>query len=252
MDDRYIIKSLSKAEKTSFLEKLGPQYFDYMEKRHSEKQNVSLAKVLGLFQVSMKSYSSRAAKTEKMESDEADLGRDWVQNLIILENVFYNHNCSSIYDLKGSERKRMNDEAEKKGGDQMGVYLDENLRRHNASAPPLLVDQTTLDTLSNPKSFFLRSCFVAAMLRRDTDFLASNLVMDYSLLVGVDSESNCLVVAIIDYLRPYTIDKRLETIIKSSVIMRDGSQQPTVISPDDYKDRFLKNIPGYFTVVPYM
>lgn len=86
---------------------------------------------------------------EKTEngSDSTDLGRDWVLDVIILENVFYGRNCSSIYDLKGSQRGRFNDEAEKKTGDKRGVYLDMNLRKHNASDPPLLVDQATLNRL---------------------------------------------------------------------------------------------------------
>lgn len=94
--------------------------------------------------------------------------------------------------------------------------------------------------------------FVAETLRRDTDFLVSNSVMDYSLLVGVDHESNCIVVAIIDYVRQYTWDKRLESLVKSSVIMGDGNDEPTIISPDSYRKRFLSSVIGYFTVVPYV
>ena len=91
----------------------------------------------------------------------------------------------------------------------------------------------------------------AKILKDDTDFLVNNSIMDYSLLVGVDSESNSLVVAIIDYLRQYTWDKRLESWVKSSGLMSDGNEEPTIISPDSYGKRFMRSILGYFTVVPY-
>lgn len=35
-------------------------------------------------------------------------------------------------------------------------------------------------------------------------FLANLNVMDYSLVVGVDSESKELVVGVVDYIRPFT------------------------------------------------
>ena len=148
LDDRYIIKSLSKAEKAFFLDKFGSCYFSYMEGQHFRKQNVALAKVLGLFQVSMKSFSSKTTRTEKMDtgSDSEDLGRDWVMDLIVLENVFYDRECSSIYDLKGSHRCRYNKDAEK-DGDRRGVFLDTNLRKHNLLAPPLLIDQDSFNQL---------------------------------------------------------------------------------------------------------
>jgi 1-phosphatidylinositol-3-phosphate 5-kinase len=37
--------------------------------------------------------------------------------------------------------------------------------------------------------------------------------------VGVDRENNALVVAMIDYIRTYTLDKRMETLIKGSGLM---------------------------------
>lgn len=77
--------------------------------------------------------------------------------------------------------------------------------------------------------------------------------MDYSLLVGLDKENCTLVVAIIDFIRQYTWDKRLETLAKSSGIIggkKEGSEEPTVISPDLYMKRFVSTITSYFHVVP--
>lgn len=90
-------------------------------------------------------------------------------------------------------------------------------------------------------------------LQRDSHFLAKQSIMDYSLLVGLDKDNSTLVVAIIDYVRQYTWDKRLESLAKSSGIIGgkgDVGEEPTVISPDSYMRRFVSTITSYFHVVP--
>uniref|UniRef100_A0A165X1R2 1-phosphatidylinositol-3-phosphate 5-kinase n=1 Tax=Daucus carota subsp. sativus TaxID=79200 RepID=A0A165X1R2_DAUCS len=74
-------------------------------------------------------------------------------------------------------------------------------------------------------------------------------VMDYSLLVGVDSQKGELVCGIIDYLRQYTWDKHFETWVKSSLVV-PKNLLPTVISPKEYKKRFRKFISTHFVSVP--
>lgn len=78
--------------------------------------------------------------------------------------------------------------------------------------------------------------------------LQSINVMDYSLLVGVDTHRCELVCGIIDYLRQYTWDKQLETWVKASLVPKN--QLPTIISPREYKKRFRKFITTYFLSVP--
>lgn len=73
--------------------------------------------------------------------------------------------------------------------------------------------------------------------------------MDYSLLVGVDTERRELVCGIIDYLRQYTWDKQLETWVKSSLVV-PKNVLPTVISPKEYKKRFRKFMSKHFMCVP--
>ena len=73
--------------------------------------------------------------------------------------------------------------------------------------------------------------------------------MDYSLLVGVDTQRRELVCGIIDYLRQYTWDKQLETWVKSSLVV-PKNVLPTVISPKEYKKRFRKFMSTYFLSVP--
>lgn len=75
--------------------------------------------------------------------------------------------------------------------------------------------------------------------------------MDYSLLVGVDEVRQELVLGIIDFIRQYTWDKQMETLVKASRIL-GGSRNaaPTVISPEQYKIRFRKAMSTYFFMVP--
>ena len=70
--------------------------------------------------------------------------------------------------------------------------------------------------------------------------------MDYSLLVGLD-DSNLLIVGIIDYIRKFTIDKRIESFMKQVV---DQSKLPTIVSPHVYKNRFIEAMDRYFLAVP--
>ena len=51
-------------------------------------------------------------------------------------------------------------------------------------------------------------------VHNDTVFLTKINVMDYSLLVAVDEDSNKIIVGIIDYIRQYTYDKQAETYYK--------------------------------------
>lgn len=73
--------------------------------------------------------------------------------------------------------------------------------------------------------------------------------MDYSLLVGVDTQRQELVCGIIDYLRQYTWDKQLENWVKSSLVV-PKNQLPTIVSPKEYKKRFRKFIDTHFLSVP--
>lgn len=58
-----------------------------------------------------------------------------------------------------------------------------------------------------------------AAIWNDTLFLSALQVMDYSLLIGINSSQHQLVVGIIDYMRQYTWDKKIENKFKSSGIM---------------------------------
>ena len=72
--------------------------------------------------------------------------------------------------------------------------------------------------------------------------------MDYSLLVGVDETNGELVLGIVDYMRTYTLDKKLESWVK--IVAIPGSLLPTVVSPVMYCTRFSDAMDIYFPVAP--
>ncbi|KAL1807694.1 hypothetical protein ACET3Z_024684 [Daucus carota] len=217
LDERFIIKQVTKTELESF-EEFAPEYFNYMKDSLDSRSPTCLAKILGIFQVTVKHLKG---------------GKETKMDLMVMENLFFRRNISRIYDLKGSLRSRYN-------SDTTGVNK-------------VLLDMNLLEALrTNP--MFLGSKAKRSLERaiwNDTSFLASVDVMDYSLLVGVDEEKKELVVGIIDYMRQYTWDKHLETWVKSSGILGGPKNAaPTIVSPKQYKKRFRKAMTAYFLTVP--
>lgn len=85
-------------------------------------------------------------------------------------------------------------------------------------------------------------------IENDAKFLSSKFVMDYSLLCGFDQQNNVIAVGIIDYLRVFTWDKKVETYLKT--ISGPIGKMPTIVSPEVYKARFVNAIDRYFLEVP--
>lgn len=226
LDDRFVVKQMSKTEISSFLT-FAPSYFRYMNmKLDSKTEECCLAKIFGVYQVVIKHPSS------SYTSNVGGASKDIRLDLMIMENIFYAKAISRIYDLKGSIRSRYNAEPSASNA----VLLDENLLEI-LPASPILVRQ-------DARAKLLRA------LWKDTAFLAQLGVMDYSLLVGIDEMNGELVVGIIDYIRQYTWDKQLETWVKSSGILGGAGKVPTIISPKQYMKRFRIAMMVYFTLVP--
>jgi len=156
---------------------------------------------------------------------------------LVMENLFFGKEVSKSYDLKGSIRNRLMAEAD--GAVDGQVLLDENLIRVSCESP-LYIGQADKEGLNEA-------------VQRDTAFLAKHEMMDYSLLAGICLTNNELVVGIIDYIRTFTWDKKLETLVKSvksSGVFGGQAKTPTVIKPDIYKDRFTYAMSRYFSSVP--
>ena len=64
-------------------------------------------------------------------------------------------------------------------------------------------------------------------------------------MAGFEDEAHQLVVGIIDCIRTYTWDKRLETWIKDR-----GKNKPTITSPKDYRNRFRVSMTQYVLQAP--
>lgn len=59
------------------------------------------------------------------------------------------------------------------------------------------------------------------------------------------------IICFTDYIRTYTLDKMLESIIKQSGLLGGGmGKMPTVVAPERYKLRFVDAMDRYFYTVP--
>lgn len=212
-DDRFIIKELNKAEMKWFAD-LGQPYFDYMSCALRKGQPTVLAKIFGVYGLS---FSNK--------------GRHKKMNVMVMENIYYKKTITKQFDLKGSTRNRF---VEVQAGKNC-VLLDENLV-NLAHDTPLYVRQHTKANLETA-------------LHNDSLFLSKNNIMDYSLIVGIDKFSSEIVVGIVDFLRPYSWDKILESWVKTTGL-GSGKGEPTVMNPRMYKNRFREAMARYFVLVP--
>ncbi|KAL2933788.1 1-phosphatidylinositol-3-phosphate 5-kinase FAB1B [Bienertia sinuspersici] len=217
LDDRFIIKQVTKTELESFI-KFAPEYFKYLMEAINTKSPTCLAKILGIYQITTKNL--KGGKESKLD-------------VLVMENLLFRRTVTRLYDLKGSLRSRYNPDSN--GNNK--VLLDQNLIEAMPTSPIFVGNKA--------KRLLERAVW------NDTSFLASVDVMDYSLLVGVDKEKHELVLGIIDFMRQYTWDKHLETWVKTSMILGGPkNESPTVISPKQYKKRFRKAMTTYFLMVP--
>ncbi|SCU90933.1 LAME_0E10572g1_1 [Lachancea meyersii CBS 8951] len=216
LDDRFVIKELSHTELDSFI-KFAPSYFEYMAQAMFHDLPTALAKVFGFYQIQTKNSES---------------GKSFKIDVLIMENLFYNKKTSRIFDLKGSMRNRH----VKQTGKENEVLLDENMVEYIYESP-----------------IFVREYdkkLLRASLWNDTLFLAKMNVMDYSLVVGVDNTDHTLTVGIIDFIRTFTWDKKLESWVKERGFVGGSTKEPTVVTPRQYKNRFRVAMERYILMVP--
>ena len=127
-----------------------------------------------------------------------------------------------------------------------------NQEKRNDGINLVLMDENLVNVLRE-KPFYINEDSqrtLSSAIRNDTGFLEANEMMDYSLLVAIDGHTNQLILGIIDYVRVYTWDKQLESLIKSTGGMFAGGKAPTVVAPPVYKKRFEHSMGKYFTFVP--
>lgn len=211
LDTRFIIKSLQEVELKAF-SKFAPDYFNFMSHTLFHGVPSVIAKMFGLFQVNIRNPNT---------------GVDFSYYLLVMENLFYERNPNRRFDLKGSMRNRKIEST----GQADEVLLDENLVE-TIFESPLFVRETSRKLLQ-------------ASIFNDTLWLCKQNVMDYSLMAGFDDETKEMVVGIIDCIRTYTWDKKLESWIKDR-----GKNKPTITSPKDYRNRFRVSMMNYVLQAP--
>ncbi|WFD19197.1 1-phosphatidylinositol-3-phosphate 5-kinase [Malassezia caprae] len=216
-DDRFVVKQLSRTELDGF-SKFAPQYFAYLADCKAQARPTTLTKIFGYFRIGFK--NTHTGKGVKMD-------------FVVMENLLYGRHVDKIFDLKGSTRHRLVHET----GRPHEVLLDENLL-HYAQTSPVLVREHSKRILR-------------AALYNDTLFLTEMNVMDYSLIVALDASRGELVMGIIDYLRTYTWDKRVESFVKETAILGGGGRgEPTIITPRQYRMRFLTFLDRHILMAP--
>lgn len=215
-DDRFVMKQMSRQELQCFLE-FAPHYFRYINKALDEQRPTLLAKILGIYRIGYKNSQTSATMR---------------QDVLVMENLFYDRKIDKTFDLKGSMRSRY----VQTSGMKNDVLLDENLLEMIRECPIFI----------RPHS----KAILSRAIHNDTEFLAQQMVMDYSLLVGIDEARSELVTGIIDFVRTFTWDKKLEMYVKASGILGGQGRMPTVVSPELYRTRFTEAMHRYFLMVP--
>lgn len=216
LDNRYIIKELLKSELESFVS-IAPFYFKYISQSTFNTLSTAIAKIFGFYQIEIK--NSVSGKTFKMD-------------FLIMENLLYNCKCSRIFDLKGSMRNRHVQQT----GKENEVLLDENMIEYIYESPVFVKEQL--------KKLLRGSLF------NDTSFLSAMDVMDYSLVIGIDDNTQKLYVGIIDWLRTFTWNKKVENWVKGSTLVGKKGKDPTIVTPKQYRIRFREAMDRYILEVP--
>lgn len=228
LDGRFVLKSLSPTETQSFL-KFGPTYFKMVSEAFFHEMPSVIAKMLGFYQVIVRNPVT-------------NVEHNWF--LLVMENLFYDRVPTRIFDLKGSMRNRKVNAT----GERNEVLLDENMVDYIYESP-LFVREHSKRMLKNS-------------VYNDTLFLAKMSVMDYSLMVAIDETRKELVIGIIDCIRTYTWDKKLESWIKdrgfigavasglAGGAVSGQKNRPTVTSPKEYKRRFREAMVRYVLEAP--
>ena len=224
-DEKYLFKSINQYEFNMFL-KIAFAYFNHIDKYLFHNMPSLLMKILGVYKIKIKKQEENKCVVENYY-------------LMMMENLNYGFKKEdkiSSYDLKGSTINRYVKKKEKKEKNNI-VLLDSNFKEDFKSEP--------IPLENNLFGLLLMSVY------NDTLFLFKMGIVDYSLLLYINekdendkkSKNNLIRVGIIDFIRKYTWDKQIEHIVKTII---NGFNSPTIINPEDYKERFIAAIKSYF------
>jgi 1-phosphatidylinositol-3-phosphate 5-kinase len=202
-DDRFVIKCISRTELQMFLD-CAPAYFEYLSKAFFHGLPTVLCKIVGVYQIGVHNRVT---------------GKRSMEQVAVMQNIFYNRRITRVFDLKGSLRGRFAKEKEEPAeapvsqvsaaAKQFSQASETKLSESDAKAdrlkhgwteggsikretgPDVLLDGDFLEfTCGRPMPMTDRAKAVFQMsILNDTLFLSIINVLDYSILVGVDEES---------------------------------------------------------------
>ncbi|KAF5373740.1 hypothetical protein D9758_000701 [Tetrapyrgos nigripes] len=217
-DDRFIIKTLVNAWNVADLQvliDLGPSYFRYIDST-ATKATV-LAKLLGFYTVEIRNLESGAVQSKA--------------DLLVMENLFYDQKIDKTFDLKGIQGRKVKGAT---GQTSKTLFDGEWIEGQQQSL-----------TLVCPHSKII----LREAIKSDADFLSKSNIMDYSLLLGVDSEHKQIACGLVDTIGSYTFAKTLEYKAKQGLQSAVG-KEVTVVPPAEYQERFVNALERYFLACP--
>lgn len=270
-DGEYIVKSINSKEE-QFLRKFGASLYQYYGEVLFHKRPSVLTPIVGVFTLKRPGWKSR-------------------MTLIVMPNLARGKH-TTFFDLKGvGMRRKAKGETPVKlqkvaKDDVLGMENfvrkpDETLSESDSASllPPqesepepnveVLWDQDFREWCRNRRMILDAASFnyLKDALSNDSLFLATHQVIDYSLFASIENLAACrtISVGIIDFLRQFTWDKKLESVVKAvnsnlaqlGTLFSNADEQPdntvemmvapTVIRPDLYAKRFVTNISTLFT-----
>jgi hypothetical protein len=251
-DHKYIVKTTTIEEK-DVLVRILPAYTEYIR----ANPKTLLVKFLGLHSARM--YNQRI-------------------QFVVMQNAFAEVSPTERYDLKGSwinrsgKNSRVQISRQKDGRQKAGLSKAKSVGS-GASAPkiPLYKDNDLQQKFLLPKEAILN---LRSQMKKDSQFLASHNLMDYSLLVGVKhkqflvasqtddlstdtnpflqakdgSTAACVVVGpeqywftIIDVLQEWNFDKKMESWAKR-IFKQQDPRGISAVPADEYSYRFCQRV----------
>ncbi|KAI8330990.1 hypothetical protein BC941DRAFT_475162 [Chlamydoabsidia padenii] len=239
-DNRLVVKEMMTAwniaEKDAFL-RFAPKYFDYIKK--SDKAPTVLAKIFGFYSIQMRGLD--------------DKKQIFNMDVLVMENLFYGQSIIKTFDFKGIPERQVEKERKSK---QEATLWDGDWKNGNTlllicnNKGSLNVDIMVvyplayrMDNLTCKQS----REWINSAIQRDTEFLASGNIMDYSLLIGIDETKKEISVGIVDYIGAYTWYKKIESRSKSTI---HRNREVTILPPDQYRIRFCREVLEYFIPIP--
>lgn len=137
LDNRFVIKEMSKQENQSFLE-FAPHYVQYMIDCVQSKRATVFAKIVGAYRICLMKNTTISSKAVKID-------------VIVMENLFYGKRCQQVFDLKGSERNRLVN-VQAQSGSKSGTASSSNSNR-DIDKDLVLLDENFLRCKKKCKSF---------------------------------------------------------------------------------------------------